>query len=69
MNICSFLVTDPVSCHDIYTRAIRFNINLPDGVYNISYHGNPLPVYCDMTQDGGGWTLLVLQNPGYNQGS
>lgn len=36
----------------------------PDGVYAVDVDGSgPLPItvdYCNMTQDGGGWTLLVI---------
>ena len=38
-------------------------MNLHDGVYTINPNGSkPMPAYCDMSRDGGGWTLLVTSH-------
>jgi hypothetical protein len=33
--------------------------NTTSGTYTINPSGTPFDVYCDMTNDGGGWTLVV----------
>jgi Tfp pilus assembly protein PilX len=40
---------------------LKAGLSTGSGVYTINPSGIPLSVYCDMTNDGGGWTL-VLQN-------
>jgi hypothetical protein len=52
----------PTSCSDIHRR----NPAAPSGVYTIdpddSLGASGFPVYCDMTSDKGGWTLLLSAN-------
>lgn len=42
--------------------------DIGDGIYTISYSGETVNVYCDMTTDTGGWTL-VLKMGDYDQPS
>ena len=54
----------PVSCYDHLQTAKQLGQQVQDGFYNISYNGAPTRVYCDMTQDGGGWMLMLATSTG-----
>ena len=54
-----FVLVPLRSCREFYERCHRRR----DGVYTVylqdAHTAKQLKVFCDMTHDGGGWTLLV----------
>lgn len=50
----------PLDCDDIYAQGYQ-----EDGVYLIYPHGPsvPVPVFCDMTTEGGKWTVSRQEGP------
>ncbi|XP_022804380.1 zinc metalloproteinase-disintegrin-like kaouthiagin-like [Stylophora pistillata] len=52
-----------ISCHHLKQFGKEQGKNYPDGVYKIYPTGSqPIKTYCDMSRDGGGWTLLITSH-------
>ena len=51
------------SCRHLLDLGKQTGVQFPDGVYIINPDGEgPVNTYCDMSRDGGGWTLLVTSH-------
>ena len=60
MNLCfnqNFVFVAARSCKDMKEKLSAAGVIPLDGIYSITTLTNP--VYCDMSRDGGGWTLVV----------
>jgi len=65
MHINFRIILEAHSCRHLQSISMFNNNPLPDGVYEIYPHGlskPPIKTYCDMSRDGGGWTLLVTSH-------
>ena len=57
------LFPDALSCRHLQQIGQEKNHDYPDGVYKINPTGSQdIMAYCDMSRDGGGWTLLVASH-------
>jgi len=58
------LNSGPKSCYELYTKKGKRT----SGVYSITPNKKKIKVWCDMTRDGGGWTLVAKLRHGHMKG-
>jgi len=57
------LASEVHSCRHLLSLGNETGVQFPDGVYTINPDGKgAVNTYCDMSRDGGGWTLLVTSH-------
>lgn len=63
LTLSFFPATVVHSCQHLLSLGKQTGVQFPDGVYTINPDGKgPVNTYCDMSRDGGGWTLLVTSH-------
>lgn len=63
LTLSFFPATVVHSCQHLLSLGKQTGVQFPDGVYTINADGKgPVNTYCDMSRDGGGWTLLVTSH-------
>lgn len=60
---CALSATGPKSCLELFEQGKK-----TDGVYEIQPGQRKIKVFCDMTRDGGGWTLVAKIKRGNKKG-
>ena len=53
LRLCWCLAAKPVNCYDLLKTGKK-----SDGKYTVNVGGKDVTVFCDMTTDGGGWTVV-----------